>query len=852
VVKLRVLGALQLTASDGRAVEPLVHQAKRAALLAYLAAAAPRGAHRRDKLLALFWPELDQARARAALNQTVYVLREALGDDALGPRGDGALGVTDVVWCDATAFEAALDAGNAAEALALYRGDLLEGFFISDAPEFERWLDGQRARLRQRACEGAWALAEAKASAGDAFEAARWGRRAADLMPADEGGARRLMKLLHALGDRAAAMQVFETVSARLRQEYELEPSAETQALAATIRQEEHRAPTLRSVQPVATPVPTLVVSARRRRLPLGWIAAVVGVAAVAAGAWMWLRHRAPPQPLVRFTLEFAPGQQMASAIGGTTIAVSPDGSHLVYLGWGPQGYQLFLRSMDRIEAVPIPHTRGAHLPFFSPDGKWLGFVMGNAIRKVSLSGGPAITVCQVATNVPGASWGSNDVIVFAMPAGLWQVPAGGGAARLLAVSDTARGERYRWPDVLPRGRSAVFTRVDDAGFHLAVVSLETGAVHSLGLEGTSPRFVAPGYLLFARTDGALLAAGFDQHALRITGPAIPIAEGVLVGSAGSAKLGASREGVLAYVPSPVAARTLELVDRAGHAEALPVPRQEFNSARFSPDGRRVAVGVLPPDADQPDIWEVHLTGNTFRRVTFDSGSLSPVWSADGRRIAFANKPGGRPFGNAIRWIPTDGSDSAETLLPFASGQFPTDFTPDGQALLLQIRHPATGWDIWILPLQGDRRLQPYLRGPADEHSAVVSPDGRWLAYISNEAGRNEVYVRPFPTPGPPVQLSSGGGREPRWAPSGRELFYRNEQGLIAAAVGATPSFRVGRRTVLFDDTPYLSHTVGAAYDFHPDGRRFVMIRRGSESPQVVVVLNWFDQLRAAGGRELP
>jgi hypothetical protein len=446
---------------------------------------------------------------------------------------------------------------------------------------------------------------------------------------------------------------------------------------------------------------------------------------------------------------------------------------------------------------------------------------------------------------------GPNDVIVFATPAGLWQVPAGGGVARILALSDTARGVRYRWPDVLPSGRGVVFTQVDDSGFHLAALSFETGAVHALDLDGTSPRFVAPGHLLFARPDGSLLAATFDEQALRITGSPIPIADGILVGIAGPAKLGASRDGVLAYVPWAGSERTLELVDRTGHADTVPVPRQAFNAARFSPDGRRVATDVLPPDADRYDIWELDLAASTFRRVTFDSGSLSPVWSADGRRIAFADKPGGRPNGYAVRWIAADGGerDSAETLVPFGFGQFPAAFTPDGRTLVLQIRHPTSGFDIWTLPLHGEKTLRPYLRGPSDEHSPAVSPDGRWLAYVSNESGRDEVYVGPFPRPGTPVLISSGGGREPRWASSGREIFYRGERGMVATAVTTSPSFRVGGRIVLFDDKPYLAHAYGAAYDVHPDERRFLMIRRGAGSPEVVVVLNWFGRQRPAGAR---
>ena len=837
MIELRVLGALRLTAPNRDDVANLTRQARRAALLAYLAAATPRGSHRRDKLLALFWPELDQARARAALNQAVYVLRATLGEEAIVPRGDGALGLTDVVWCDAVAFEAALDAGNVGDALALYRGDLLDGFFISGAPEFEHWLDGERARLRERASEAAWALAETRAAAGDVVDAERWARRAADLVPADEARVRRLMTFLLGLGDRAAAVRAYEVFVARLRQEYELEPSAETEALAASLRREEQHAAAPHALTPVSSPIATVQARPGHRRR-LGWVAASVAVvAALAAGGWVALHSREwPPRTVVRFTLEFPSGQQVATGIGGTTIALSPDGSELVYLGRGPQGNQLFLRPLDRVEALPIPHTRGAYLPFYSPDGTWVGFVMANTIRKVPAAGGPAITVCQVELNVTGASWGPNDVIVFSTARGLWRVPASGGQPRVLAAADTARGERYRWPDVLPNGRAAVFTRTDETGFHLAAVSSETGAVVPLGLDGTSPRFVAPGYLIFGRPDGALLAAAFDQHALRITGPAFPIAEGVLV-----SKLGTSRDGALAYVAAPRADRSLVLVNRDGRAETLPLSPQRFTNARFSPDGRRIATDLSPPGMDQPDIWVLDRVAGTFRRLTFDSGSYAPVWSPDGSRLAFASKPGGRPFGSAIRWISSDGAGPPETLLPFNS-QFPAAFTPDGR-LLVEINDPVTAYDVWIVSPHGPRGREPYLRGPSEEHSPAPSPDGQWLAYVSDESGRDEVYVRAFPTPGAPVLVSSAGGREPRWAPSGREVFYRSEKGMVAVAVNTAPSFRVGRAQVLFDDKRYLAHPYGTAYDVDPAGR-FLMIQGGTEGPQVVVALNWLAQLR--------
>ncbi len=862
MIDFRVLGPPRISASDGRDVEPLVRQPKRIALLAYLAAAMPRGPHRRDRLLALFWPESDDNRARAALSQALYVLRSALGVDAVVSRGDDEVELgRDVVRCDVVAFEAALDAGRPDEALALYGGDLLDGFFISDAPEFEQWLDGERERLRNRAAEGAWALAGVMAAGGDAAGAVRRARWAAGLLPGDEAVARRLMTFLDGIGDRAAAIRAYEAFAWRLSQEYELAPSAETERLAAAIRNGEDGAPRVGTTKgPVASPgpagaprpraaaAPAPVPEERRvlRRMPAA-IGLMALTAAVIWGMASGLRSLgsppgAPP-PVARFTLDFAGVPPLASGIGGATIALSPDGSRLIYLGAAEQGPQFYNRPMDRLEAAAIPHTRGARMPFFSPDGQWLGFVMANEIRKVPARGGPAITVATVTTNVPGASWGADGRIVFATPAGLWRVSADGGEPAPLALSDTLRGERFRWPWVLPGGRAAVFTRVDSTGFHLAAVSLEKGTVLPLGLDGTSPRFVSAGHLVFARPDGALLAAPFDPVALRITGSAVPVAEGVMVGIAGDAKLGVSHGGALAYVPE-ASRRELVLVDRGGRMRVVPARPQRFGTPRFSPDGRRIAVAVAPTGGELPDIWVVDPGPGTSHRVTFDRGNLSPVWTPDGTRIASAAKPGGRAFGFALRWTTTDGTESVETLLPGDVDQLPVAFTPDGTALVFQRREAGTRGDLWILPLEGERNPRPYLRGPAHEVAAAVSPDGRWLAYASDESGREEVYVRAFPQAGPPVQISSGGGREPRWAASGRELFYRGPAGLSVVAVRSGPALGLGTREVLFDDTPYQVALHAAGYDVSPDGQTFVMVRRGPKDHEVVVVLNALDWLR--------
>lgn len=894
MVELRVLGPLKLGASDGRNVEPLVRRSKRAALLAFLALATPRGPQRRDKLLALFWSESDELHARNALNQALHVLRSTLGDGAILPGGDGEVGVDPAaVWCDAVAFEDALDAGHPAEALALYRGDLLDGFFISDAPEFDHWVDQERERFRHRASDAAWMLAETRAAEGDAVEAVRWARRSAEFLPADEAVLRRLMAFLHELGDRAAAVRAYEAFAWRLTQEYELNPSAETEALVEAIRTGApptaalERAP-LRStssanvgsaarppanevvaaataranhVGAAASSPPTSVgppASARRSsrliaaivplRSPL--VVAILLVAGLVAGVgirlgWSEWREPSAASP-VRFALEFSGAPPVTSGTIGSMIALSPDGRQLVFLGAGPDGPRLFVRRMDRLEATPIPHTSGASLPFFSPDGEWLGFVVGTSLRKVRLAGGPAITICDIAGSVWGASWGDEDIIVFATPAGLWRAPAAGGEAQMLARADTARGERYRWPELLPGARAAVFTSVDEAGFHLAAVSLETGEVRRLGLEGTSPRFAPPGNLVFATMNGALLVVSFDEHALRRAGAPMPIAADVHVGMAGAAKLAVAGTGALVYVARP-ADQSLVLVDRAGRAASLPVVPYAVGDARFSPDGARIALTTRPVAGEHSNIWVLDLVANTLRRATIERGNVSPVWSSDGRRIAFATSSHGRQPGFDIRWTASDEALPAEALVAApALGQLPVAFTPDGGALVFQRRDLRTLGDIWVLTLVGERAIAPYLRGPSDERSVALSPDGRWLAYVSNESGRDEVYVRSFPDPGAPVRVSLGGGSEPRWSSNGRELFHRAPQGMVAAEISMEPTLRVGSHEVLFNDDGYVSYQDGAAYDVHPDGQRFLMIRRGSEPRDMVVVLNGFDGLRTA------
>ncbi len=841
--ELRVLGPPGITRSDGSPVEALARQPRRLALLAYLAVAGPSA--RRDKLLALFWPESDDAHARAALNQALYVLRNILGQDAFSPSGNGELVLNaNVLSSDVARFEAALAAGRHEEALALYRGDLLDGFFINGAPGFERWVEDERARFSQCAADAAWAAAETSAAEGRTIEAERWARAAADLMPANEAVVRRLMVFLERLEDKAAALRAYEAFSRRLALEFELHPSAETQQLAKRIRRNQREQPPAPS--PIAeTATEHTAVKHGRRRLRPAWLLSAVTLGTVALAAASVLLGR-PPQAAparARFPLKFEGQPALASGIGGTTIALSPAGTHIVYLGRGAAGDQLFLRRMSVIEAVPIPETRDARHPFFSPDGEWLGYVVGNAIRKVRVAGGPAITIARITTNVPGISWGNNDTIVFATPSGLWQVPGSGGEPVPLALSDTARGELFRWPHVLPGGDAVLFTRIDRSGFHLAAISRADGKVIPLGLRGTSPRFVEPGHLVYARQNGVLLTARFDLGKLRVRSDPVLVTEGVYVGVAGEAKLGASGTGVLAYVPKPEGGRLL-LLDGDSRADTVSSGALRFYSPRFSPDGRLIATSIWWPDGSQ-DLWLIDAATTMMRRVTFDSGSVTPVWSHDGSRIAYSSKPAGRRFGWAIRSRPiSDTAASPELLVAPAWRQFPGSFMR-GDTLVFERGSPARKGDIWLVSLAGARIPIPYLEGPHDERAPVVSPNGRWLAYVSDESGRDEVYVASFPSAGAPLQVSLGGGRWPRWA-SDLELAYQTGDGI--AGVGLRESsdvLRVGARRSVFRADPDVIPVEGLSYDVR--GQRLAVFLNARQPVDIMVLLNWFDDPALAG-----
>jgi len=588
--------------------------------------------------------------------------------------------------------------------------------------------------------------------------------------------------------------------------------------------------------------------SARRTR------ALLLSVGALAAlAAWGWLRPR-PSPPLARFTVALPTDQAMLPDVDGSSLAVSPDGRRLVYTGTAPNGAsQLFLRELDQLESRPLLGTEGALNPFFSPDGLWVGFSTGSKLKKVALAGGAPIAITD-AFNNRGATWGQGDVIAYDISnsSGLSIVPAGGGTPVPLTSLDTARQEiSHRWPWMLPGGKAALFTiwrAASENPVEIAVVSLATHQVKRLIVGGTHAQYVPTGHLVYGTLDGSLMAVPFDLRHLEVTGTPVSILQGVLTKpSSGNSDFAVSPGGTLAYVSGKAVAASLALVDRAGKAELLRGGLANPESPRMSPDGRRIALDIAG-GGTAFDIWTFSLGPSTLTRFTFAGSARYPFWSADGTRIFFSSDA--PPAHTRSLFVkPSDGSGEA-TLLVTREGQvYDGTVSRDGRYLVYRESISNTGnMDLLARRLDGDTAAIPVVTSQFNERSPMLSPDGHWLAYTSNESGRDEIYVRAFPGSGGRWQVSNEGGTEPLWSPDGRELFYRTTDQFVSVTVQTSPSFAASSPKVMFRGR-YLANNNHTNYDIAPDGHRFVMLKPSDDHADLVVVLNWFQELKARAGK---
>ena len=605
------------------------------------------------------------------------------------------------------------------------------------------------------------------------------------------------------------------------------------------------------------SPTSVAAVSETRRgvavpvALVLSLLAAVLG----GLGVWVSLRPASAPGMPVRFTVPLPEGDQLVTGGLGSQAVLSPDGRTLVYAAVRDGVQQLYRRDLNQLEPIPISGTENGRFPFISPDGEWVGFEVNGTLRKALLAGGPSVTLYDGADRATDAYWGANDTIVFGFRGNnhpIMQVSGAGGAAQV--VTTVADNEfDHRQPQLLPDGSALLFVVRDtlQQGDRIFVQDLETEDRQFL-IEGTFPRYVPSGHLLFAR-EGAVWAMPFDIGQLKVTGDAVPAMEGVEIGGSGFAQIAVAGNGALVYVPDAAAvedARTLVWVDREGREEPLEAEPRPYEGVRLSPDGSRVATVVA--ESENTDVLVYDVARGTATRLTFDpAADAYAVWSPDGQRVAFASTRESGQFN--LFWKASDGTGDVERLTTSDRWHASSSWV-SGQPLVYFDQFPDTFGDISALSIDGDRASELILQEPFNQNYPEVSPDGRWIAYGSNESGQSEIYVRPFPNvEAGKWQVSRDGGTRPVWAPDGRELFYLGLDFLMKVVpVESEPTFSPGIADVLFDARDNLGGTtrsLGRPYDISPDGQRFLMVKEGPASdttsvePGITVVLNWHQEL---------
>ena len=450
-----------------------------------------------------------------------------------------------------------------------------------------------------------------------------------------------------------------------------------------------------------------------------------------------------------------------------------------------------------------------------------------------------------------GASWGPEDTILFhslsGSGQGIWQVSVAGGTPESLIHPRLAEGEwSIAYPEVLPGGNEVLFTAMDGSctALRVEVLSLEKGERKTLIEGGSHARYADNGYLVYVE-DGSVLAVPFDLGRLEVNGAPFPVVGGVAITRCDDAHFSLSRNGTLVYVQSGAQwiGRTVVWVDRNGNAQPMAdLQHRYFMGPKLSPDGDRIAMWIA---GGNPQVWVYEMERGVLTPLTSEGQNFWPAWSPDGSRLSFPSIRSGGAL-NLFRKS-ADGSGSAERLTRSEYGQQPFSWSPDGKSLVFhQSLDPETGWDVWVLSMEGDLEPEPFLKTSSNEFQPALSPDGRWLAYVSNESGSDEIYVTSFPEPGGKWRISSEGGREPAWNPSGGELFYRDDERMMAVEIMTQPEFRPGKPQVLFEGPYDMAPPYGRNYDVTSDGERFLttMPSEPDGAPtQIHVVLNWHQEL---------
>ena len=589
-------------------------------------------------------------------------------------------------------------------------------------------------------------------------------------------------------------------------------------------------------LEETSTPEPVRSVDSKRT-LGLGLavgLAAGIAVALGLAGVF----SLPAPRDVTRFAVVLPPATRFV-ALSNPGLALSPDGSKLVFRS----ASDLVLRRMDREETERIPGTAGGRSPFFSPDGEWIGFVADGQLKKASLSGGPSVTICAT-PGFWGADWGADDAIVFADRAsGVWRVSADGGEPELVVEND---GMAIGYPELIGDGKLLFVDLGRNASpeqSHIVAASIESGERKRLNLRGTQPRYLASGHLVFV-DQGLLTVVPFDPETMEVGGAPVALMSGIVVSNMRlAAQYDVSNSGTLAYLDNALT-RKLAWVDRRGDTLSMIADGRAFVDVRFSPDGTKVAVSERASDVD---IWVYDVARETSTRMSYSPANDEvPVWSPDGRFVAWTSS-------GSVLQRAADGSGSEEALWQTPYHTHVAEWIADGKTFVVNEDRPDTGWDVLVLNFEGEPSPKYLLESSFDERNPRLHPEGKWLAYESDESGGYEIYVTSFPEPGARHRISSGGGVEPVWSADGNELYYRGPAEVFAVKVGGGSEFSAGKPVALFSDVFDRSGTTNhLTYDVHPDGR-FLFVARplaAEDDPygrlyRFKVVVNWMAEVEA-------
>jgi len=585
----------------------------------------------------------------------------------------------------------------------------------------------------------------------------------------------------------------------------------------------------------------------RRARHSSALIAGVVAATAIATAALVWYLKPGAPQTagdaaLVRLLI--APAEAMPENDG--VLVISRDGRRVAYAA-GPAGRQrLFVREIDQFASTAIPESEGVMSATFSPDGQSIAFVAERKLRTVALAGGSPLTL-RDRVDGPGLTWTDDRTILYnpGTAVGIWRIAVTGGEPDEV-TKPGPKDNFQRFPEMLPGGGALLFSAqggvTDDAVYVESLPAHERRFI----VKGSAPHYLPTGHLAFVQ-GGTLFAVRFDPSRLEAKGEPVTLLEGIRQTRVGQPLISYSDVGSIVYVPTTAdpGSNALVWVDRAGNEQPAGASGRPYAQPRLAPDGNRLVTAMR---GNSEDLWLLDLARGTSSRLTSDTNTSFPVWTPDGRRLTLASAKGGS---YSIYWRPVDGSAPDEPLMSGKWPYYPFSWAPDGKSLALVSVNPKTLQDIEVLNVDRKGATQPFVDTPFREGAPVFSPDGKWIAYVSDDTGRFEIYVRPFPGPGEKVPISTGGGNEPVWPRNGRQLFYREGDSLMAVDVELTPTFSAGKPRKLFEKPYERSIALWPDYDASPDGQRLLMVRREMRAPpatHINVVLNWLSDLK----RKLP